>query len=173
MFSDGNSKAYGAVCNATVYGDRINSNMEASINRVAKGMGTALRKLVGASNATKTTITGKGKLSNLKIKRSQNYYGKASKPYSSDVPLLQERIMGILSHLSSTEDHPRHAHCPPRKSLWCFWQRAIAKSEEPGTHKGHNILPVDIGKTLVPIFQRLSNPKLINRCSRNMMQNAN
>jgi len=34
-------------------------------------------------------------------------------------------------------------------------------------------LPVDIGKKLVPIFQRRSNPKLLNWCSRSITQNAN
>ena len=173
MLSDGDSKAYGAVCDANVYGDRINIEKEDCINHVAKRMGTALRKLASASKTQKAAITGKGKLTNLKIKRIQNYYGKAIKTYSSDVPLLQKRIMGILLHLSSTNEHPKHVHCPPGKSSWCFWQRAIAKSEEPGSHKGHDTLPVDIGKKLVPIFQRLSNPKLLNRCSRSMTQNAN
>ena len=173
MLSDGDSKAYGAVCDANVYGDRINIEKEDCINHVAKRMGTALRKLASASKTQKAAITGKGKLTNLKIKRIQNYYGKAIKTYSSDVPLLQKRLMGILLHLSSTNEHPKHVHCPPGKSSWCFWQRAIAKSEEPGSHKGHDTLPVDIGKKLVPIFQRLSNPKLLNRCSRSMTQNAN
>ena len=173
MLSDGDSKAYGAVCDANVYGDRINIEKEDCINHVAKWMGTALRKLASASKTQKTAITGKGKLSNLKIKRIQNCYGKAINTYSSDVPLLQKRIMGILLYLSSTNEHPKHVHCPPGKSSWCFWQRAIAKSEEPGSHKGHDTLPVDIGEKLVSIFQRLSNPKLLNRCSRSMTQNAN
>ena len=81
--------------------------------------------------------------------------------------------MGILLHMSSTDEHPKHVHCPTGKSSWCFWQRAIAKSEEPGNHTGHDTLPVEIGKKLIPIFHRLSNPKLLSRCSRNMTQNAN
>ena len=79
MLSDGDSKAYGAVCDANVYGDRISIEKEDCINHVAKRMGTALRKLASVSKAQKSTITGKGKLSNLKIKRIQNYYGKAIK----------------------------------------------------------------------------------------------
>ena len=173
MLSDGDSKAYDAVSAANVYGVDVLIEKEDCINHVAKRMGTALRKLASVSKAQKTTITGKGKLTNMKIKKIQNYYGKAIKLYSSDVPLLQKRIMGILLHLSSTDEQPKHAHCPPGESSWCFWQRAIASSKEPGSHKGHETLPVEIGKKLVPIFQRLSDPKLLNRCSRNMTQNAN
>ena len=173
MLSDGDSKAYDAVSAANVYGGEILIEKEDCINHVAKRMGTALRKLASLSKAQKSTVTGKGKLTNMKIKKIQNYYGKAIKLYSSDVPLLQKRIMGILLHLSSTDEQLEHAHCPPGASSWCFWQRAIASSKEPGSHKGHETLPVEIGRKLVPMFQRLSDPKLLNRCSRNMTQNAN
>ena len=132
-----------------------------------------IMKLASVLKTQKTAINGKSKLSNLRIKRIQNYYGKAIKAYSSVVPLLQKRIMGILLHLSSTNEHPNLVHCPPGKSSLCFWQSAIAKSEEPGSHKGHDTLPVDIGKNLVPIFQRLSNPKLLSWCARSMTQNTN
>ena len=81
--------------------------------------------------------------------------------------------MGILLHLSSTDEQLKHAHCHPGESSSCFWQRAIASSKEPGSHKGHETLPVDIGKKLVHIFQRFSDSKLLNGCSRNMTQNAN
>jgi len=120
MLSDGDSKAYGAVCDVNVHGDRISIEKEDCINHVAKEMGTALRKLANASKTQKTAIAGKGKLSFLKIKRIQSYYSKAIKTYSYDVPLLQNCIMGILLHLSSTNEHPKHVHCPPGKSSWCF-----------------------------------------------------
>lgn len=169
MLSDGDSKAYDAVCESNVYGNEVKIEKEDCVNHVAKRMGTALRKL----KAQKSSMTGKGKLTNVVIKKIQNYYGKAIKTYSSDVALLQKRIMGILLHLSSTDEQPKHAHCPPGMSSWCFWQRAVAKAEEPASHKAHGTLPVEVGKKLVPIFQRLSDAKLLNRCSRNMTQNAN
>ena len=70
MLSDGDSKAYGADCDANVYGDRLNIDKEECINHVAKRMG-----------AQKTAITGKDRLSKLKIKRIQNYYAKAFNRY--------------------------------------------------------------------------------------------
>ena len=92
MLSEGDSKAYGAVCDANVYGDRINIEKEDCINHVAKRMGTELRKLANASKMQKTAITGKGKLSNLKMKRFQNYYGKAIKTYSSNCKISCKNV---------------------------------------------------------------------------------
>ena len=43
----------------------------------------------------------------------------------------------------------------------------------PGAHKEHDTLPPEIGSRLVPIFQRLSDEKLLERCSRKKTQNPN
>ncbi len=87
--------------------------------------------------------------------------------------MLKKRIFAILFHLSSSDTTPKHVHCPPGEKSWCFWQRALAKSETPGSHKSHETLPADIGKCLVPIFQRLSEENLLRRCARGATQNAN
>ena len=53
MLSDGDIKAYGAVCEA---------------NHVAEQVGTALKKLASVSKRQKATIAMKGKRTNIKIK---------------------------------------------------------------------------------------------------------
>ena len=173
ILSDGDSKAFDAVAGLQVYGPGITIEKEDCINHVSKRMGTALRNLVAESKAKKDSISGKGKLTKEKIKKIQNYYGRAIKDHANDIPLLKRRIMAILLHLSSTDKQPKHAHCPPGKQSWCFWQRALASDVEPGAHKDHDTLSPDIGKRLVPIFQRLSDDALLKRCSRSMTQNAN
>ena len=42
-----------------------------------------------------------------------------------------------------------------------------------GSHKEHDTVPSEIGKKVVPIFQRLSDEKLLKRCMRNKPQNPN
>ena len=59
------------------------------------------------------------------------------------------------------------------QTRWCFWQRALAKSENPGTHKEHDTLTPEIGKKLVPVSLRLSSEDLLKRCVRNKTQNPN
>ena len=173
ILSDGDSKTYDNLLQKKVYGDAIQINKEECVNHVAKRMGTALNNLVAQSKAQKITISGRGKLTKDKIIKIQNYYGRAIKDNASDVPLMKKRIFAILYHLSSTDEMPKHVHCPPGEKLWCFWQRALAKGESPSKHKDHETLPPEIGTKMVPIFQRLTEEKLLSRCSSNRTQNNN
>ena len=136
-------------------------------------MGTALRKLLDECKAQKDSISGKGKLTKEKITKIQNYYGRAIKDNADDPATMKKRIFAILYHLTSTDKDPKHIHCPPGAQSWCFWQRACSKDEVPGPHKEHDSLPLEIGKKLVPIFQRLTEDKLLQRCKRNRTQNPN
>ena len=171
MLCDGDSKAFDAL---QVYGNGKEVLKEDCINHISKRMGTALMNIVATSKAKKESISGKGKLAMIKIKKIQNYYGRAIKDHSGDdMSLLKKRIMVILLHLSSTDKTPKHVHCPPGEKSWCFWQRALAKAETTPSHEDHETLPPEIGAKLVPIFQRLSDEKLLKRCSRKTTQNPN
>ena len=173
MLCDGDSKAYDAVQKSKVYGPFTNIMKEDCVNHVSKRMGTALRNLIAVSKVQKESLSGKGKLTQEKIAKIQNYYGRAIKDYGSDITLLKRRIFAILFHFSSSDEHPKHIHCPTGEKSWCFWQRAIATSKDPGSHKEHDTLPSEIGKKLVPIFQRLSDENLLKRCMRTKTQNPN
>ena len=173
MLSDGDSKAYDSVVSDKPYGQDIAIEKEDCVNHISKRMGTALRNLVATSKAQRQSIAGKGKLTQERITKVQNYYGRAIKDNANDVELMKKRIFAILFHLSSSNEHPKHIHCPPGAKSWCFWQRAVAQGEVPGSHKEHETLPADIGKKLVPIFQRLSEENLLKRCARNKTQNPN
>ena len=173
ILCDGDSKACDAVNSMKVYGENVTIEKEDCVNHVSKRMGTALRKVADSMKAQNQSITGKGKLTKVKMTKIQNYYGRAIKDHSSDVELLQKRIMSILLHMSSTDKAPKHTHCPDGASSWCFWQRAMAKSETPGSHNEHETLPPEIGQKLVPIFRRLSDKDLLKRCARNKTQNPN
>lgn len=173
MLSDGDSKAYGTLVQSEVYGASVAISKEDCVNHVSKRMGTALRNLIAVARAQGKPITGKGKLTAIKVAKIQNYYGRAIKDHAQDLELLKKRIFAILFHMSSTDDNPKHHHCPPGAQSWCFWQRATAKSEDPGGHKEHETLPPDVGRRLVPLFQRLSDDGLLKRCCRGKTQNPN
>ena len=96
MLSDGDSKAYDAVTTLKPYEDDVLTTKEDCINHVA------LRTLVATEKAQKESISGKGKLTDMEIKKIQNYYGRAIKEYFSDTDVLKNRVMAILLHLSST-----------------------------------------------------------------------
>ena len=54
-----------------------------------------------------------------------------------------------------------------------FWKKEEAKGRIPGPHKEHEGIPVDVGRKLVPIFQRLTENNLLQRCKRGATQNQN
>ena len=172
MLCDGDSKSYDSVKAHSVYGD-VSITKEDCINHVSKRMGTALRNLVAIAKAKKESISGRGKLTQDKITKIQNFYGRAIKDNPDDIEMMRKRIFAILFHYSSSDNNPKHVHCPPGDRSWCFWQRAVAQGKEPGTHKDHETLGVEIGKRMVPIFQRLTDKELLKRCSRKKTQNAN
>eukprot|EP00795_Rhopilema_esculentum_P000906 gene906-10662_t len=53
---------------------------------------------------------------------------------------------------ASSDANPKHTHCPPGATSWSFWQRDLAKSNSPGSHKAHDTLSPDVAKKIVPIF---------------------
>ena len=173
MLSDGDSKSYDAVSSAEVYGKDKKITKEDCINHVSKRMGTALKKLVDSSKAQGSTISGKGKLTQEKILKIQNYYGRAIKDNAHDIELAKKRIYAILFHMTSSDAYPKHMHCPPGPTSWCFWQRNVANGKEQGSHKEHETLSADIGKQMVPIFKRLSDENLLKRCVHAKTQNTN
>ncbi|KAL1472123.1 hypothetical protein MTO96_023166 [Rhipicephalus appendiculatus] len=72
--------------------------------------------------------------------------------------------------MSSTDDDPKHDLCPDGLESWCFYNRAVGKHKEPPAHK--NSLPSFVCEALEPIFKRLSEETLLERCNDGMTQNA-
>ena len=67
MLSDGDSKSYDAVVALKPYGDEVRTDNEDRINHVSKRMDTALHNLVATAKAQRQSISGKGKLTDIKI----------------------------------------------------------------------------------------------------------
>ena len=103
---------------------------------------------------------------------NQNYYGHVIQEYANDVDLLRKRRFAILFHLSSTDQNPKHQLCPTGSNSWCFgqghWQSLLILFLIRITK-----LSTDIGKRMVPTFQRLSKESLLQRRSRRETQNPN
>ena len=86
---------------------------------------------------------------------------------------MQNQIFSIPLHAMSTAESHCHTRCPPGESSVCYHQRAIARGEDPKVPATHKPLPKELGKRLIPIFQRLGQPELLKRCEKGKTQNAN
>ncbi|KAL8616728.1 hypothetical protein ACOMHN_017766 [Nucella lapillus] len=78
MLGDGDAKTYKRVIEADPYEGYPIEKLEC-VNHVTKRMGTALRNLVQKRKAQSQTISGRGRLTDIRIKKLTNYYGSAIK----------------------------------------------------------------------------------------------
>ena len=129
-------------------------------------------------------IGGHGRLTEVKIKQLQKYYGLAirqntlSKANPSDrevdvaVYSMKKNIIAILNHsVQSGDPAKQHRSCPPGESSWCKWQQDSATGTS--TYNAADCLPEVFLEVLRPTFMTLSDAKLLERCVRGTTQNPN
>lgn len=88
---------------------------------------------------------------------------------------MKEAIYASIYHCASTDKKPQHSHCPKGESSWCFYQAALAKGIESGSHASNIKTPINqlcLDKIL-PLYTRLTDESLLKRCTRCLTQNAN
>ncbi|XP_077511721.1 uncharacterized protein LOC144122078 [Amblyomma americanum] len=170
VLSDGDSRTFLALQEAKVYGF-IPINKEECINHVQKRMGTALRNLVAKHRDSPDRISGKGRLTGDLITKLTSYYGWAVKSHSGDVEAMHKAVMATYHHVTSTDLASNHSLCPTGPVSWCRHNAAEAKGLPSPKH--HYNLPPHVSKALLPIYQRLSDRKLLQRCQRGKTQNSN
>lgn len=170
VLSDGDSKAFNHVAGLHLYDKELQK--EDCVNHVAKRMYAGMETL----KKTKKGLGGKGKLTNVVMKRLTNYYASALKENAPNVPAMQKAVYSSLLHSYSTDEEPRHQACPQGELSWCHFNRhaaleAAGKPSRPQPH--HPAFSREIAKELVPLYNRLSRKELLERCARMKTQNAN
>ncbi|KAH7984679.1 hypothetical protein HPB52_023508 [Rhipicephalus sanguineus] len=125
-------------------------------------MGTALRTIVTKSKKDQP-IGGKGGLTQNLIKQLTDYYGQALRQHD-EVEDMQRAVMATFYHTTSTDQDPHHEFCPPGPDSWCRHRAAEAKGEPQPPHKYH--LGRHVAAALLPVYQRLSDPQLLERQER-------
>ena len=77
-----------------------------------------------------------------------------------------------MQKLSAAKE--RHQYCPKGSDSWCAYQKDIVSDSEKSTFedKDHHLDPAFL-EFLTPVFERLSEPKLLKRCVPGYSQNAN
>ncbi|CAB4031997.1 Hypothetical predicted protein [Paramuricea clavata] len=157
------------------------------VGHVQKRMGKNLIALSGKSKlADGKPVGGRaGRLTRPMIDKLQKYYGNAirrcvdkkakSKQEVEDaVKRMQCAIKGVLYHsVKIVDEKKRHQYCPDGESSWCSFKRDKAVgTNTPFLDKSHHLDPVFL-EFLIPLFDRLSEKKLLKRCLPGLSQNAN
>ena len=78
---------------------------------------------LGKTLSDEKGIGGKGRLTLAHIDIIQSFYEKTIRDYKGDSSGMSRATHAILQHYSSTLENPNHEDCPPRKNLWCSYNR--------------------------------------------------
>lgn len=179
---DGDSKTYSGILKAAPYGDQEVVKKEC-IGHVQKRMGTRLRNCVKKKVETvekkdgkkiqKKTLGGKGKLTAKMIDKLTVYYGLAIRRNCDSVENMSNAIWATFYHYCSTDENQQHAKCPIGLDSWCSWQRAAAADNLSVYKHDYQPFPQEVAEALRPIYEDLSNEKLLERCVGGFTQNNN
>ncbi|GFV29574.1 uncharacterized protein TNCV_329401 [Trichonephila clavipes] len=136
MLRDGDSKTFKFLSENKINGSDIKIEKEECLNHIAKRLGTSLRSKVKEWEVKKVTLGGRkqGSLTDKNITKLQNYDRKAIKDNVPVTDKMKTAIYASLMYCSSTDKKPMHGKCPEGKSSRCFYKRALAKGETPGSH---------------------------------------
>ncbi|KAH9366722.1 hypothetical protein HPB48_008777 [Haemaphysalis longicornis] len=171
VLSDGDSRMYLALLESNVYG-YIKIQKENCVNHVEKHMGTSLRTAIGNHRGSRSeSLGGKGKLTGDLVMKPTSYYGWALKSHKGDVEATHNAVMATYHHIASNDSEANHSLCPTGPDSWCRQNAAAAKGEPAPKHRHH--LRPHVCEALLPIYERLADRKLLQRCQRGKTQNSN
>ncbi|XP_075748832.1 uncharacterized protein LOC142814262 [Rhipicephalus microplus] len=160
FLSDGDSKAYTAVSELNLY-EGVPVLKEDCTNHVAKRLGTALRKL---------KMPRGQKLKDATIHKLQCYFQVAITSNRGSVRNMYCAVWASYFHSCSRDGASSHKFCPDGDTSWCKHKRAQALGEPAPPHTP--ILTPSQGKAMLPVYKRLTEEKLLQRCVKGQTQNA-
>ena len=176
FIGDGDTKSFKAVADVKPYGPGVLVRKEECVGHVQKRVGSNLRKLKKELKGQKLddglTLGGRGagRLTDERIERLQGYYGVAIRNNSHNLQDMAKAIWASVLHSVSTDAKPQHHCCPTGRNSWCKWQQ-----EQAGGPKHHHrpILSPAVLTAIKPVYIRLTERSLLERCLRGATQNRN
>ena len=105
----------------------------------------------------------------------QSYYRNAITKNLGKSDSMREAIMASFFHCMSSDESPLHQKCPQGPDSWCFCNKAVANGQDPPKHKDHvgTTLSQDVARAVRPVYERMSDPSLLERIQHGRTQNAN
>ena len=159
-----------------------------SIGHVQKRMGKNLLNLTKEKKLNDGKPVGgrSGRLTRSAVDKLQKYYGKAIRrnvdkkaktraEVDTVVSNMQTSIRAILYHSTKmANSNERHKYCPKGSDSWCLYQKDLSSDSNVKTFedKDHHLVSVFLD-FLTPVFDKLSETRLLMRCVPGYSQNAN
>ena len=89
---------------------------------------------------------------------------------------MRKAIWASILHSVSTDKKPLHHRCPQGEDSWCIFNKAEALNRRTPAHGPHTVstwLDPDVGRAITPIYDRMSDAKLLERMASGATENAN
>ncbi|XP_058789761.1 uncharacterized protein LOC131663386 [Phymastichus coffea] len=86
---------------------------------------------------------------------------------------MKNAIMATLDHYCSTDELPRHDHCPEGADSWCKWRKAEVANKLADFQHSPRVIDEEVEKHIRPVYEELSNDDLLTKCLGGHTQNAN
>lgn len=85
---------------------------------------------------------------------------------------MKKAILASLYHKCSTDAKPQHEYCPAGADSWCGYQKAVA-AQQLHNFKHPPAFDDEVKDLLQPIYEELTDEKLLERCLGANTQNNN
>ena len=158
FYGDGDSKSYSAV--KEFYGPKKPVKKFECIGHYQKRIGSRLRKLRKENN-----LGGRGRLTGNTIDVLQNYFGIALRQNVSDLDAMIKATMASFYHVAGCHDK-----CPKTSDSWCQYQLDQRNFTKKYKEK---LLPLDVRKHILPVYNDLCRPEMLEKCLHGKTQNPN
>ncbi|GFX24333.1 uncharacterized protein TNCV_421341 [Trichonephila clavipes] len=125
-------------------------------------MGTRLRKLKQMSSKLSDgkSIGGKERLTDRMIDLITTYYGNAIRQNKTCLSDMRKAVWAVYFHIRSSNEEPLHSFRPVGPNSWCKYQNQVVEGSVE-TFRHSNKLPVAVMDAIKPVFNDLSQPKLL------------
>ncbi|GFW34427.1 uncharacterized protein TNCV_500451 [Trichonephila clavipes] len=169
---DGDSKTFSSITASNPYREDITVSKIECVGHVQKRMGTRLRKLKQMSSKLSDgkSIGGKGRLTDRMIDLITTYYGNAFRQNKTCLSDMRKAVWAVYFHIRSSDEEPLHSFCPVGPNSWCKYQNQVLEGSVE-TFRHSNKLPVAVMDAIKPVFNDLSQPKLLQKCLGGKTQN--
>ncbi|GFY21940.1 uncharacterized protein TNCV_3295841 [Trichonephila clavipes] len=73
---------------------------------------------------------------------------------------MRKAVWAVYFHIRSSDEEPLHSFCPVGPNSWCKYQNQVVE-DSVETFRHSNKLPVAVMDAIKPVFNDLSQPKLL------------
>ncbi|GFV57267.1 uncharacterized protein TNCV_2822841 [Trichonephila clavipes] len=91
------------------------------------------------------------------------YYGNAIRQNKTCLSDMRKAVWAVYFHIRSSDEEPLHSFCPVGPNSWCKYQNQVVEGSVE-TFRHSNKLPVTVMDAIKPVFNDLSQPKLLQKC---------